>query len=167
MRFMPIIACLLTLGTVQPSPAQEPAKPIAEKPVEKTPDKAQLYKQLEESLTGAKFTGRFTVLGKDEDKLKAEEYTILSAKKSEQGEMWLLTARIKYGEKDATIPIPLEIQWAGSTPVITLDKLALYGFGTFSARVVIHDGKYAGTWQHDNVGGHLFGKIEKVATETK
>ena len=55
----------------------------------------------------------------------------------------------------------------GTTPVMTLDKIALYGFGTFSARVVINDGKYAGTWQHDKVGGHLFGKIEKPAAEKK
>jgi hypothetical protein len=28
---------------------------------------------------------------------------------------------------------------------------------------VIHDGKYAGTWSHDDVGGHLFGRVEKLA----
>jgi hypothetical protein len=132
---------------------EEPAKPS---------DKAQLYKQLEQQLTGAKFIGKFTTTGKDEEKLKTEEYTILSAKKAEHGEFWLLEARIQYGDKDITVPVPIAIEWAGTTPVMTLDKIALYGVGTFSARVVIHDGKYAGTWQHDHVGGHLFGKIEKA-----
>ena len=35
----------------------------------------------------------------------------------------------------------------------------------FARRVVIADGKYAGTWQHGKVGGHLFGKI--VSEQTK
>ena len=159
------VVLLFAIAFIAPIPlsAQEPKQPDAPK----TPDKAQLYSQLEETLTGAKFIGRFTVLGKEDDKPKPEEYTIVSAKKAEHGEYWLLTARIKYGDKDATLPVPMEIQWAGTTPVMTLDKISLYGFGTFSARVVINDGKYAGTWQHDNVGGHLFGKIEKPAVEKK
>jgi hypothetical protein len=128
-------------------------------------DKKELYKQLTSTLTNAKFSGRFTVLGQEQKELPREEYTILSATKVETGEMWLLKARIRYGEKDTVVPIPLEIQWAGKTPVITLDKLTLPGLGTFSARVVIHDDKYAGTWQHDEVGGHLFGTIEKAPAD--
>jgi hypothetical protein len=159
----------LCLLAIQSSLLAQEVKPADTKLVEttKVPDKSQLYKQLEETLTGAKFIGRYTTLGKEEDKLKAEEYTIVSAKKAEHGEFWLLMARIKYGDKDATIPVPIEILWAGTTPVMTLDKISLYGVGTFSARVVINDGKYAGTWQHDSVGGHLFGKIEKAAPEKK
>jgi hypothetical protein len=34
--------------------------------------------------------------------------------------------------------------------------------GTFSAHVVIDGNKYAGTWSHGNVGGHLYGKITKI-----
>jgi hypothetical protein len=64
-----------------------------------------------------------------------------------------------------TLPIPLEIKWAGDTPVITLTKLAIPGLGTFTSRVVIYEGRYAGTWQHDRVGGHLFGKIEKAVSD--
>ncbi len=37
--------------------------------------------------------------------------------------------------------------------------------GTFSARVVIYNKKYAGTWTHGKVGGHLFGVIEKAASD--
>lgn len=61
--------------------------------------------------------------------------------------------------------MPLEIKWAGDTPVITLTDLAIPGLGTFTARVVIYDNKYAGTWQHGQVGGSLFGRIEKVQQE--
>ena len=68
-------------------------------------------------------------------------------------------------DKDVTVPIPLEIKWAGDTPVITLTDLAIPSLGTFTARVVIYDGRYAGTWQHGQVGGHLFGRIEKAPPE--
>src|SRR4051812_44648934 len=66
-----------------------------------SPEKQELYKQLEKRLTNAKLSGRFTVIGKEGGELPKEEYTILSATKVEQGEMWLLKARIKYGDKDA------------------------------------------------------------------
>ena len=105
--------------------------------------------------------------GTDTAKTTQEEYTITSAAKLPEGDTWLLKARIKYGSTDATIPIPLEILWAGDTPVITMTKITLPGLGTFSSRVVLHDDKYAGTWTHDSVGGHLFGVIEKVKEEKK
>jgi len=31
--------------------------------------------------------------------------------------------------------------------------------GTFSAQVVLDGKRYAGTWQHGKVGGHMFGAI--------
>ena len=127
---------------------------------------AERHKKLEALLTNARLTGNFTITGKDKDFPK-EEYTILSAEKAEEGEFWLLRARIKYGGKDTTVPVPIEILWAGKTPVMTLDNLTLPGLGTFSARVVLHDDKYAGTWQHDKVGGHLFGTISKAKEEDK
>jgi hypothetical protein len=151
-----LVPCLLLAGAFTTLAADEP-----------TPEKQELYKKLETLLTNAKLTGHFTVAGKDPKDLPKEEYTILSAEKTEQGEIWLLKARIKYGGKDVTVPMPIEILWAGKTPVMTLDNLMIPGLGTFSARVVLHDDKYAGTWQHDKVGGHLFGTIEKVKEEKK
>ncbi|WP_372722910.1 hypothetical protein [Novipirellula sp.] len=112
-------------------------------------------------LTGAKFVGKFTVDGKDDTTPKTEEYTISKCEKLAEKNLYRLTARIKYGEVDSEIPMDLPILFAGNTPVITLNSLSLPGMGTFSARVLIHDGRYSGTWQHDKVGGHLFGKIVK------
>jgi hypothetical protein len=142
------LVLLMAFCVVAPASAEEPVV-----------DKKKLYTQLEKQLTGAKFKGRFTVQGKENDTPKEEEYTISSAIKAEVGEMWLLNARIKYGEHDVSIPVPIEIQWAATTPVMVMDKITLPGLGTFSARVVIHGERYAGTWQHDKVGGHLFGTI--------
>ena len=44
---------------------------------------------------------------------------------------------------------------------ISLTDLAVPTLGTFTARVIFHGDRYAGTWQHGNVGGHMFGRIEK------
>ena len=66
---------------------------------------------------------------------------------------------MKYANKDLTLPITLPVIWAGDTPMITLDNVALPGMGTFSARVLFHRNRYAGTWQHDDIGGHMFGEL--------
>lgn len=114
-------------------------------------------------LTQTRWTGKFTITGKEGGPLIEEQYEIIEAHKDEQGDLWNLVARIKYGEKDVTLPLPsLEIKWAGETPVITVDKMTIPGMGTFDARVLIRKGQYAGTWAHGAVGGHLFGKIEKI-----
>lgn len=137
------------------NPTQQDSKSSAVKPANK------LHQKLEKYLTGTKWAGNFLMDGKDG--LIKERYEILSAKKSEFGDKWNLVARIKYGDHDATLPLPpLDIKFAGNTPVITVDRLFFPGFGTFDARVVIRRGKYAGTWQHDKAGGHLFGTIQKM-----
>jgi hypothetical protein len=79
-----------------------------------------------------------------------------------EGDKWLFDCRIKYGQHNVAVPLPIDVKWADETPIITLDDLTIPGMGTFSARVVLHDKKYAGTWRHDQVGGHLFGTIEPL-----
>lgn len=140
--------------------AQDAAPPDAAK------QKERIVK-LEKFLTGAKLMGQFTVTGKDGKPPAKEEYSISGARKLDEGDTWLITSRIKYGDKDVTVPVPLEILWAGETPVMTLDKVTIPGMGTFDARVIIHDGHYAGTWRHDAVGGLLFGTIEPKKAEEK
>ena len=119
------------------------------------------FKAFSELLTGATLVGHFTIPGtKTDQPLHEERYEIRSVKKSERGDFWLFLARIKYGDHDVTVPLPLEVKWAGTTPVITLDAVTIPKMGTFDARVVIDGGQYAGTWRHDDVRGHLFGRIE-------
>lgn len=160
-----LLFAFLSLPSI--SSAQEKTPPKVENKPTAVPDKEVLFKKLEESLTSVKLVGKFTVLGKDDGPLAKEEYTILSAKKTEAGDYWLLLARIKYGKNDLTVPLPLEIKWAGDTPVITLTDFTIPALGTFSARVVIYDNTYAGTWSHGKVGGHLFGVVEKIKAESK
>lgn len=174
MRILKSLACSLLIislalplplagqeeDTDKPAPAAQATEDQAEGQV---PDKAELYRRFAETMSGAKLVGKFTVLGQQqqEQELPKEEYEIRSATKLPAGDVWLITARIKYGDHDVTLPMPLQVKWAGDTPVITLTDLTIPGLGTFSARVVLHEGKYAGTWRHGEVGGHLFGTIEK------
>lgn len=141
--------------------AQQPLVPKTEKVLinDKETEK-QLHETFQRLLTGAKLIGHFTITGKPMTDLREETYEIQKVEKVQDGDIWVITARIKYGDKDLTLPVPLQVKWAGTTPVLTLDNVTLPGMGTFGARVVLHKDKYAGTWQHDDVGGHLFGKIE-------
>lgn len=110
-------------------------------------------------LTGATFEGGFTVDGHEDAAPKAESYTITSCEPLAEKNRYRLKVKIRYGDVDGEFPMDLDILWAGMTPVITLDAMAIPGLGTFSSRVLIHNGRYAGTWQHGTSGGHLFGKI--------
>ncbi|UUO06059.1 hypothetical protein M4951_22195 [Blastopirellula sp. J2-11] len=133
--------------------------------VEPSAEQQALFEKFSERMTGATLVGKFTVVGRDVPP-KEERYEIRSVHKLEEGDLWLFNARVKYGENDAVIPMPLEVKWAGKTPVITLEDVAIPGLGTFSAHVVIDGDKYAGTWTHGEVSGHLFGRIEKTKSAT-
>lgn len=121
----------------------------------------QRDQKLAEYLTGSKFVGRFTIIGKEDGKMPTDEYTLQSVKKIPGGNLFMITARIKYGDKDLVVPMPIPVEWAGKTPMISLDNFTIPGMGTFSAKIVINKGRYAGTWSHDEKGGHMFGVIKK------
>ncbi len=146
----------------EPKPAEEkkPAAAAAAEPVAQK-DQKTLFAEFEKAMNNVVLEGYSTHDAKDAGKTNPDRYEIKSATKLPTGDLWMITARIKYGDKDMTVPMPLEVKWAGNTPVITLDKVAIWGLGTFSARVVIDGERYAGTWTHDTHGGALFGRISK------
>lgn len=145
-------------------PDQPSDQPSIEPPDESTLAAAspspELIEQLQRAISNTQWTGSFTRTGSDAAP-KKESYEIIDAT-HQSGDQWLLRARIAYGDRDVTVPIPLEIKWAGRTPVITVDNLTIPPLGTFDARVLIRKGSYAGTWAHGEKGGHLFGKYEKM-----
>jgi hypothetical protein len=144
---------------VLPVRAQEAATP-AVTPIEK--DAAELTKriaELEKSLSGAVLVGHFTVTGRESGDRHEERYELGDVKHL-QGDMWLISARIKYGDHDLTIPLTLPIRWAGDTPMICVDDMAFPGMGTYTARVMIYRDHYAGFWTGKDHGGHLFGTLE-------
>lgn len=127
-----------------------------------------LEKKFEKQMSGATLVGHFTVDGKTNGKPPREErYEIASVKKLD-GDQWLITARIKYGQNDVNVPMPLNVFWAGDTPVISLTNLSIPGLGNaFTSRVMFFEGRYAGTWQHGKVGGNLWGRIEYADQKSK
>jgi hypothetical protein len=125
---------------------------------------AEQVAALEKLMSRATMVGHFTVTGEEgkEDsggKLTEERYELGEVKRLESGD-WLIQSRIRYGDHDVTIPLTLPIRWAGDTPVICVDDMLIPGLGTFTARVMIYRGHYAGFWTGVDHGGHLFGVIE-------
>jgi hypothetical protein len=137
------------------------ASPLAagDKPAK---SRAALEKEFAAKLTGAVMVGTYSIDGRPETgPPKTDRYEIEKAEKLE-GDRWMITARIKYGEKDVNLPIPIDVLWAGDTPVLSLTKATIPGLGTFTTRVMVYGDRYAGTWQHDAVGGQMWGRIEKA-----
>jgi hypothetical protein len=157
----------LPIPVVSPALAQEAATPAKAAPAADTDDEAARFAAFTEAMTNVQLVGRFTIAGDDEQDPIRDEYTISSVAKVGEADLWIVSARIRYGTVDLTVPVPVEVKWAGKTPVITLDGVTIPGLGTFSSRVVIDGPLYAGTWQHDAVGGHMFGKIVPVEASEK
>ena len=125
----------------------------------KTP--SELEKQFKELLTDCIFDGHWCMV-KDGtlSEEKAEKYIITGATKS-GGDVWLIYAKIQYRGKEVNVPVPVQVKWAGDTPVITLDKVSIPGMGTYSARVLVFEKTYAGTWSAGDHGGTLHGLVQK------
>ncbi len=127
------------------------------------PSREDLEKQFSEKMANSVLVGQFTVDGQNTTP-KPERYEIESVTKTKD-DYWTFLARVKYGKVDAKVPITVKILWAGDTPVVSLTDLTIPGMGTFTARVLFYEDRYAGTWQHGKVGGNLFGRIEKANAE--
>lgn len=119
-------------------------------------------RQFAERLRGATLEGRFTIAGRESDPDRVDRYEIASVEKVGEHD-WRFNARIQYGRIDTTLPVVVRMVWADDTPIITMTDVALPPLGTFTARVFFYGDRYAGTWQHDRVGGHMFGRILPAA----
>ena len=109
-----------------------------------------------QSMSGVVLEGFFTV--GDGAELRKERYEISKVSKL-GGDIWVFQARIQYGSRDVTVPVPVRMEWAGDTPVLSLTEVAIPGLGTFTARVLFYDEEYVGVWRHGEVGGLHFGQI--------
>lgn len=118
------------------------------------------------SMAKSVLVGSFTIDGKvSEEAPKAERYEIESVTKASEN-LWIFMTRVKYGKLDTKLPITVPVEWAGDTPMVSLTNANLPGLGEgFSARVLFHENRYAGTWQHGAIGGHMFGKIERATAD--
>ncbi|HEY3392475.1 MAG TPA: hypothetical protein VGK58_07200, partial [Lacipirellulaceae bacterium] len=130
-HFAVLIALALFLAA--PVLAQQPSRDFPSPPAarqrgssaneETSPRQAELEDAFVKMLSGAKLEGSFTSTGRGSDptKLRSEKYTIGEVKKLAPG-VWLISARIQYGEHDVTLPVTVPIYWASDTPVIVVDN---------------------------------------------
>jgi hypothetical protein len=123
-----------------------------------------LERQFTAQMKDAALVGQFTIAGREDRTGRPDRYDISSVQKVGD-ERWQFNARMRYAGIDVTLPIAVPMRWVGDTPMITLTDLTIPTLGTFTARVFFHGDRYAGTWQHGNVGGHMFGRIEKGHAE--
>ena len=135
--------------------AQDPAPPAPVTPgaVEMSP----LEKDFQAAMTNVTLTGFFTVA--DSNETHVDKYTVEKVVKIKP-DVWNFDARIQYGTRDFKATVAVPVQWAGDTPVLTLNQYLIQGH-VYSARILIHKGRYAGTWGAPDHGGLMFGKIVK------
>lgn len=113
-------------------------------------------------LRNIELVGQFTV-GDNVEPSGKERYEITSARWL-GGESWIIFARVQYGQRDVTLPVPVQVRFAGDTPVVCLDETQLPLLGRYSARVIFEGDRYAGTWSGGRSGGHLWGIIRPIPT---
>jgi len=120
-----------------------------------------LERQFTERMRNVTMVGSFTVAGREDRTPRPDRYDIASVEKVGD-DLWRFNASMDCcGVNGATLPIVVPMRWSGDTPVIMMTDTSLPGIGTFTARVFFYGDRYAGTWQHGAVGGHMSGRIEK------
>ena len=83
---------------------------------DKKMDRGALEKEFAGKLSGATLSGSFSLDGKDNGSNKPDRYKLVSAKKI-QGDDWVITSKMKVGDNELDIPVPLKVYWADDTPV--------------------------------------------------
>lgn len=132
---------------------------IGSPPVDSS-DLSELERAFAEQMQKAALVGHFTVAGRDDQAARTDRYDIDSVEKV-GADRWRFNTRVRYGSVDATLPIVVPLVWVGDTPMVTLTDYSIPTLGTFTARVMFYGDWYAGTWQHGDIGGLMYGRIER------
>src|SRR5687767_2070300 len=126
----------------------------------------EVERQFADRMRNVAMVGTFTIAGRESRTPEPDRYQIASVEKVGD-DLWRFNAKMDccgMGGSGA-IPIVVPMRWVGDTPVIMMTDTSLPGIGTFTVRVFFYGDRYAGTWQHGPVGGHMAGRIEKQAPE--
>ena len=120
----------------------------------------ELERQFADQMRDVTLVGTFTIAGPEDRPPRADRYDIVDVQKVGEN-LWRFNAEC-CGVSTA-IPIVVPMRWHGDTPVIEMTDTSIPGVGAFTVRLLFHGDRYAGTWQHGDVGGHMSGVIEKQA----
>lgn len=119
-------------------------------------------RQFTERMRNVTLVGSFTVAGREDRAPREDRYEIASVQKVGDN-WWRFNAGMHCCGVDGAIPVVVPMQWSGDTPMISMTDTSLPGLGTFTVRLFFYGDRYAGTWQHGEVGGLMSGRIEKQA----
>lgn len=121
---------------------------------------SELERTFVDQMQGATLVGSFTIAGREDRAGHPDRYEINSVEKI-GGDTWRFNTHMQYGKIDVTLPVVVTMLWTGDTPMVTMTDVEIPTLGTFTARVFFYGDRYAGTWQHGQVGGHMYGMIQR------
>ena len=101
-----------------PVPVPVPAPEAAKEAAPRLGELSVREKKFVETLTGATLSGRWRLVhdGKLGEE-KEDTYSVRSVVKVTTTH-WIVNARVQYGQKDVTLPVPVRLAWAEGVPVI-------------------------------------------------
>ena len=147
--------CILLSAARVGSPADPPPAPPGEL--------NELEQAFVDQMSGVTLDGTFSLDLRKGASPTSERYEIQSVQKVKDHD-WIVTARIVYGKIDVPVPVPVQVYWANKTPVLQVTNLSLPGLGEgFTARILFQEQRYAGTWQHGQMGGQMWGRLVRTA----
>lgn len=161
LTFLGLLVCGATLQGARGADPQPPQPLPADAPaaIELT-DAEQVFV---DQMQGCTLVGSYSVDGKTDQSPQPDRYALSKVIKLGHDD-WIVVARVDFGEVDVPVPVPVKIHWAGDTPVLSVTDLTIPLIGSrFTARVMFYGDRYAGTWQHGEIGGHMWGLIEHPA----
>jgi hypothetical protein len=118
-----------------------------------------------ERMRNVTLIGSFTTDGRDGRAPEPDRYQIASVDKVGENS-WRFNAKMDCcgAAGQSGLPIVVPMHFIGDTPVIMMTDTSLPGIGTFTVRLFFYGDRYAGTWQHGTVGGHMSGRIERAVS---
>lgn len=137
--------------------AESGANPAAAAQKSASADPEERFKAL---FTKATLSGRSApltdgVLGEEKT---GDKYSIVSATKG-SGDAWTVNARMKYRDQEMIIPVPVQMKFVGDVAILEVNNLMIPDGGTYTARLMIYDRTYSGTWKGPRGGGMIYGTI--------
>ena len=162
-----VVTLVLSAAVFSAFAQEKKETPAPKAPANTAASAEELEAKFKTALTEATMSGRWCMLadgkmGPDKD----EKYTITGVEKTSDGQ-WTISARIQYGTLDFVAPVPVQVKWAGDTPLIIVDNIGFPGTAKYSARVMIYKDTYAGTWSGGDHGGLMHGVITRSKPSDK
>lgn len=120
-------------------------------------------RQFTERMKNVTLRGSFTVDGRGGNRTPREDRYDIDSVEKVGDDLWRFHAGMQCCGVNGTIPIVIPMRFVGDTAMIMMTDTSLPGIGTFTVRLFFYGDRYAGSWQHGQVGGLMSGQIEKRA----